>query len=87
MYKDSETEYKFGGQDPLRTIKIDCSGLVVMCYKYALVDTHYSLLFDDATAHDMYEKYSFQTDKPRQGDLIFMGESNSDKITHIALFD
>ncbi|MBQ0051042.1 MAG: hypothetical protein KBT11_03140 [Treponema sp.] len=36
LYAESETEYFYGGQEPLRAIKIDCSGLVVMAYKYAL---------------------------------------------------
>lgn len=86
LYRDSDTEYKWGGQDPLRSIKLDCSGLVVMCYKYALVDTSYSLLFDDTTAYMMFAKFSFETESPRKGDLVFMGSENEDKVSHIALF-
>ena len=45
LYETSGAEYEFGGQSPLRSVPmIDCSGLVVMCYKYALVDTQYFLL-------------------------------------------
>lgn len=87
LYSESETEYQWGGQSPLRAIKIDCSGLVVMCYKYALVDTKYSLLESDMTSSYIYENASEPTENPEQGDLIFMGEIDSDKITHIAIYD
>lgn len=90
LYKDSDTIYEWGGQDPVRSaIAIDCSGLVVMCYKYALVDTNYSLLLSDMTANYMYENAAsiIPLEKIRQGDLIFMGEADSPKVTHIALFD
>ena len=75
LYAESETEYEWGGQDALRAIRLDCSGLVVMCYKYALVDTAYTLLFDDSTAHDMYQKYSIPTHAPQKGDLVFISGS------------
>lgn len=88
LYKDSDTKYKYGGQDAVRTIYIDCSGLVIMCYKYALVDTKYSLLKSDMTANYIFFNASTKIDKEslRQGDLIFMGELNSSEITHIAIF-
>ena len=68
---------------------IDCSGLVVMCYKYALVDTQYSLLLDDMSAAYMYENASrlIPLEQARKGDLVFMGEPGSSNISHIALFD
>ena len=87
LYQSSETEYVYGAQDPLRSIKIDCSGLVIMCYKYALVDTKYTLVVSDMSSSYIYENASKITDSPEQGDLIFMGEENSDRITHIAIFD
>lgn len=90
LYKDSDTIYEYGGQDPIRAaIAIDCSGLVVMCYKYAMVDTKYSLLLSDMTASYMYENAAtiVPLEKMRQGDLIFMGDADSSKVTHIALFD
>ena len=31
LYEQSDTEYHLGGQDPVRAIQIDCSGLIVMC--------------------------------------------------------
>ena len=70
-------------------IAIDCSGLVIMCYKYAMVDTKYSLLLPDMSSSYIYENSSsiIPLEKMRKGDLIFMGEADSSKITHIALFD
>ena len=90
LYKDSETVYGLGGQSPVRSaISIDCSGLVIMCYKYAMVDTRYSLLVSDMTAAYMYKNASSSVtlDKMRQGDLIFMGEANSSAVSHISIFD
>ena len=56
LYEEADTEYDLGGQDPARSaIKIDCSGLVVMSYKYAVVDTKYQLLESDMTAAYMYD--------------------------------
>ncbi|MDD5790306.1 MAG: NlpC/P60 family protein, partial [Spirochaetia bacterium] len=90
LYAESETEYDLGGQDPARTaIKIDCSGLIIMCYKYALVDTKYILLQSDMTANYMYKNAS--TIIPRadlkKGNLLFMGEETSDTVSHIAIFE
>ena len=89
LYEQSDTEYLLGGQDAVRSIKIDCSGLVIMCYKYALVDTKYQLLVSDMTANDMFQKASTHIDKAdlKKGNLIFMGEPDSSSVTHIALFE
>ena len=37
LYEQSDTEYHLGGQDPVRAIQIDCSGLIIMCYKFRLL--------------------------------------------------
>lgn len=87
LYKDSDTEYAWGGQDHLRAIQLDCSGLIVMCYKYSIVDTRYQLLFNDASALDMCNKYSFVTSDPRRGDLVFMGEAESSTVSHVGVFE
>ena len=87
LYAASDTVYKLGAQDPLRSIQIDCSGLIIMCYKYALKNTGYSLVQSDMSSSYMYEHASIRTTTPRRGDLIFMGDSNSSKITHVAIFD
>lgn len=89
LYEASQTEYKLGGQDPVRSIiRIDCSGLIIMCYKYAIVDMQYELLETDMTANYIYENASeiISKEQLRKGDLIFMGEEGSTEITHIALF-
>lgn len=89
LYEQSDTEYHLGGQDPVRAIQIDCFGLIIMCYKYALVDTKYQLLVSDMTANYMYTNASTHIDRAdlKKGNLIFMGEADSDSVTHIALFD
>ena len=89
LYEQSDTEYHLGGQDPVRAIQIDCSGLIIMCYKYALVDTKYQLLVSDMTANYMYTNASTHINKAdlKKGNLIFMGKADSDSVTHIALFD
>lgn len=90
QYRDAETEYAWGGQDALRAaLRLDCSGLVVRCYGYAVEDSAYRLLFADASSADMYASYArlVELDELRQGDLIFMGEPGTERVTHIALFD
>ena len=89
LYEQSDTEYHLGGQDPVRAIQIDCSGLIIMCYKYALVDTKYQLLVSDMSANYMYTNASTHIDKSdlKKGNLIFMGEADSNSVTHIALFE
>lgn len=89
LYKDSDTHYEWGGQSPLRSIGIDCSGLVIMCYKYALVDTKFSLLESDMTASYIHDKAATNVslDQLRPGDLLFMGADDSLQISHIGIFD
>lgn len=89
LYEQSDTEYHLGGQDSVRAIQIDCSGLIIMCYKYALVDTKFQLLVSDMTANYMYQNASTHIDKSdlKKGNLIFMGEADSSFVTHIALFE
>ncbi len=90
LYSEQDTVYEWGGQDPLRSvIGIDCSGLVIMCYKYAMVDTVYELLSKDMTAQNIHDKASrkISIDKARRGDLVFIGSEGSNAITHIALFE
>jgi hypothetical protein len=84
-YSQVETEYEYGGQDYLRSIKIDCSGLIVNCYNYALKGTDYILPFQDSAVINFYQKLTIKTDNPRPGDLIFMGEDR-DYPTHMSIF-
>lgn len=85
-YAAADTQYKLGAQDPLRAIQVDCSGLVVRCYGYALQNSGYTLLKSDMTSSDMYQKYSIPTNSPRRGDLVFMTYDNS-KVSHVGIFD
>lgn len=91
LYKESCTEYKLGSQDSLieKPIFIDCSGLVIMCYKYSLVDTDYELYKPDMLSKYIYDNASYKKDidSMRKGDLIFMGEIGTEKVTHIAIFN
>lgn len=83
-YAELGAVYEWGGQDPLpKTIKVDCSGLVVRCYQYACDDFGYSLPFSDMNAAGM-KKYCDAV-SPETGDLIFMGDDTI--ISHVALFD
>ncbi|GMO37376.1 MAG: hypothetical protein Ta2B_17050 [Termitinemataceae bacterium] len=80
QYVEKDTEYEWGGQDFLEKdgiIKMDCSGLIVNCVKYAIADAKYSLLFEDAAVINFYTEWTNKITNPRTGDLIFMGE---DKI-------
>ena len=90
LYEQEDTVYEWGGQEPLRSaIGIDCSGLVVMCYKYAMVDTVYELLSSDMTAQNIHDRASRKVTvtNARKGDLIFIGTESSSAITHIGLFE
>jgi hypothetical protein len=84
-YVNENTVYEYGGQDLLRSIRIDCSGLVVNCYNYAINETGYFLPFDDAAVINFFREWSVKTLKPRPGDLIFMGD-NINAPDHMAIF-
>ncbi|MBR5400853.1 MAG: C40 family peptidase [Treponema sp.] len=85
-YAAADTEYKYGAQDPLRAIKIDCSGLVIRCYNYALQNTDYSLMQNDMSSSYIYQHASIPTTTPRTGDLVFMTYNNS-TVSHVGIFD
>ena len=86
QYSKTNIPYEYGGQSPLRSAGIDCSGLVVMCYKYALVDTKYDLLQSDMSTAYMYDNAITKTDinNLRKGDLVFF--VNDNKINHLGIF-
>lgn len=89
-YRDSQTEYAWGGQDALDAeppLMLDCSGLVIMCYKYATAGGQYNLLLSDMSVSYMYENASVPTQSPDQGDLIFFTDADDPEcINHIAIF-
>jgi len=84
-YVNSDTQYEWGGRDPLRSIKVDCSGLIIKCYEYAVSGTNYSLPFQNATVSTLFNKWSIETDSPRQGDIIFMGDDKNNP-THVSIY-
>ena len=85
VYTGIPTYYATGGQDMARGIKrIDCSGLVINCYKNALKGTDYTLPFNDTTAYNLFAQYSTPTDNPEPGDLIFM--SYDSYVDHVGIF-
>lgn len=86
-YCNEDTKYVYGAQDPIpRVLKVDCSGMVINCYKYAVEGTKYKLPFDDETAATLHSTFSIHTTTPQPGDMIFMGDANSSKINHIGIF-
>jgi len=84
-YVNADTQYEWGGRDPLRSINIDCSGLIIRCYEYAVSNTEYTLPFQNATVSTLFNNWSITTDNPRAGDLIFMGDDKNEP-SHISLF-
>lgn len=88
MYCNEDTVYVYGAQDPIpRVLRVDCSGMVINCYKYAIEETQYKLPFNDTTAANLHSTYSYRTDTPQPGDMIFLGETNSSSVTHIGIFE
>jgi hypothetical protein len=89
MYTARDTVYDWGGQDLLEkegTLKLDCSGLMVNCYEYAVEGTKYSLLFKDTTVGGFYENFTISIDEPRPGDFIFMGSDKSAPPSHMSIY-
>ncbi|MDR1023833.1 MAG: C40 family peptidase [Prevotellaceae bacterium] len=85
QYAAANTSYHYGGQDLLKSIRVDCSGLIVNCYLYAVAGTPYALPFQDAAVADFFTRWTVKTSEPERGDLIFMGD-NPLQPTHAALF-
>lgn len=90
-YLEDGMEYELGGDDEIYipsydTRGIDCSGLVINCYEFAVEDTDYELPFADATANDMYQNYTEDVTEPEEGDLIFW-VYDSGTAYHVALYE
>ena len=85
-YTEADTIYEWGGQDLLSVIKIDCSGLIVNCYKYAIEGRGYTLPFTDSAVINFYKSWTVPTGNPRPGDLIFMSEGTTETPTHISIY-
>jgi len=88
-YVERETEWVWGGRDYLEkegVLSLDCSGIIVCIYQYATIGTKYSLLFGDAPLSALYEYFTIPIEKPKPGDIIFMGTENNKPPTHISIF-
>lgn len=91
FYLAGGMKYELGGDDeiyvpPYSTRGIDCSGLAINVYKFAVEGSNYSMPFTDATADTIYHNYSIDIDTPQKGDLIFWTD-DSDHAYHIAVFE
>jgi len=87
-YARKDTLFKLGSRDLLEKegiLEMDCSGLIVRVFQYALKDTKYSLLFDDTNVSSFYSYFTIPVATPTPGDLIFMG-TNTVYPTHMSIF-
>ncbi|MDR1908587.1 MAG: C40 family peptidase [Spirochaetaceae bacterium] len=88
LYCAADTRYLWGGQDRLGAagpLKIDCSGLVVNCFRTAAYEAGYELPFADASVGEFLERYSVPIRSPRPGDVVFMGAPRQSP-THMGIF-
>jgi cell wall-associated NlpC family hydrolase len=87
-YAKRDTYFEWGGRDLLEKegiLEVDCSGIIVRAYQYAVKDTKYSLLFNDTNVSSFYEYFTIPVDIPMSGDIIFMG-TNTIYPTHMSIF-
>ena len=71
------TFYRWGGDDPEG---FDCSGLVIECLKSVGLFPRRQ----DATAHDLWRRYS-PVAVPQPGDLVFWRRTSNARIHHVGL--
>jgi hypothetical protein len=88
-YVQRDTYFEWGGRDSLEKegiLEVDCSGLIVRVYQYAVKDTKYALLFEDTNVSSLYTYFTILIDTPTPGDLIFMGTEPRNPPTHMGIF-
>ena len=86
QYLNENTIYKQTGKGIIKDITyIDCSGLVIACYKKALEGTKYTLPFTDASSQSLYTSYVTPTTKPNKGDVIFMSYIDDCTVSHVGI--
>jgi hypothetical protein len=88
-YVQRDTCYKWGGRDSLEKegmLGIDCSGLIVRVFQYAVKDTKYGLLFNDTNVSSLYTYFTVPIDVPTPGDFIFMGSEPNNPPSHMSIF-
>jgi hypothetical protein len=87
-YAKKNTLFELGARDLLEKegiLEVDCSGLIVRVFQYAVKDTKYSLLFEDTNVSSFYSYFTIPVVSPTPGDLIFMG-TNTKYPTHMSIF-
>ena len=85
-YAQRDTFFSLGGRDLLEQegiLALDCSGIIVRVYQYAIINTRYDLLFEDTNVSSFYYYFTKKIELPEPGDLIFMGHNEP---THISIF-
>ena len=85
-YVKRDTYFSMGGRDLLEQegdLALDCSGIIVRAYQYAVKDSMYDLLFEDTNVSSFYYYFTNKIDMPEPGDLIFMGYNYP---THMSIF-
>jgi hypothetical protein len=88
-YVQRDTYFEWGSNDLLEKegiLELDCSGLIVRVYQYAIKDTPYALLFEDTNVSSLYAYFTIPVDAPSPGDLIFMGTEPNNPPTHMSIF-
>jgi len=88
-YLDRETVYALGGRDYLEkegVLEVDCSGFIVRVFQYAVKDTKYSLLFNDANVSALFANFTTPVKEPTPGDFIFMGDPKAPFPTHMSIY-
>jgi hypothetical protein len=88
-YVQRNTVFEWGGRDFLEkkdVLEIDCSGLIVRAFQYAVKNTKYTLLFEDTNVSSLYTYFTVFIDIPTPGDLVFMGTEPNNPPTHMGIF-
>jgi len=88
-YTQRDTLFEWGGRDLLEkegVLEVDCSGLIVRAYQYAVKGTKYALLFEDTNVSSLYTYFTIPIDVPKPGDLIFMGTNINNPPSHMSIF-
>jgi len=88
-YVERESVFVWAGRDYLEqegVLALDCSGFIVRIFQYAVKDTKYSLLFEDAPLSAFYEYFTVPVDMLTPGDIIFMGIDSNAPPSHMSVF-
>ncbi|GHU03247.1 hypothetical protein FACS1894147_06820 [Spirochaetia bacterium] len=88
-YAERETRWDWGGRDYLDkkgVLTLDCSGFIVRIFQYAVKNSGYALLFEDAPLSAFHEYFTVPINALTPGDIIFMGTLTNAPPTHMSIF-